>query len=65
LRRLGHEVIFFEDYGWPNSCYDPVRHLMTSDPSYGIAYVQTLLQPYGLADHWCYLDRIGICIFSD
>jgi hypothetical protein len=25
FRRLGHEVTYLEDYGWPNSCYDPAR----------------------------------------
>ncbi len=59
FRRLGHEVTFFEDYGWSNSCYDPARNIMTPDPSYGIAHVLTLLQPHGLADHWCYLAEDG------
>jgi hypothetical protein len=30
LRRLGHEVTCFEDYVWPNSCYDPARDDMTA-----------------------------------
>jgi hypothetical protein len=59
LRRLGHEVTFFEDYGWCNSCYDPVQNLMTADPTYGIAYLRTLFQPYGLAEDWCYLAEDG------
>jgi len=59
LKDLGHEVTFFEDYGWPDSCYDPERNLMTSDPRCGIAYLSRLLQPHGLADHWCYLAEDG------
>jgi hypothetical protein len=59
LRRLGHEVTFFEDYGWPTSCYDPERNIMTSDPGYGIGYLLELLQPHGLADRWCYLGEDG------
>src|SRR5215207_42108 len=59
LRRLGHEVIYLEDYGWPNSCYDPVRNNMTADPSYGINYLLSLLQPHGLDGHWCYLAEDG------
>ena len=45
LRRLGHEVTFFEDYGWPTSCYDPERNIMTSDPGYGIGYLLELGRP--------------------
>jgi hypothetical protein len=59
FRRLGHEVAFFEDYGWPNSCYDPALNEMTADPSYGIAYIRSLLQHYDLENHWCYLAEDG------
>jgi hypothetical protein len=57
--RLGHEVTFFEHFGWPDSCYDPARNDMTSDPSYGLAYLKTLLEPHGLQDRWCYLAEDG------
>jgi hypothetical protein len=56
---LGHEVTYFEDYGWPNSCYDPARNVMTADPSYGIAYLLDLLRPHGLDNRWCYLAEDG------
>jgi hypothetical protein len=59
LRRLGHEVIYLEDYGWPNSCYDPARNDMTADPSYGINYLLSMLQSHGLTDYWCYLAEDG------
>lgn len=59
LQRLGHEVTYFEDYGWPNSCYDPARNVMTADPSYGITYLLDLLQPHGLDNRWCYLAEDG------
>jgi hypothetical protein len=59
LSRLGHEVTFLEDYGLSDSCYDPVRNIMTADPSYGIAYLLRLLQPYGLDQNWCYLSEDG------
>ena len=59
LERLGHEVIYFEDYGWPNSCFDPARNDTTADPSYGIAYLLDMLQPYRLYDRWCYLSEDG------
>lgn len=59
LQQLGHEVTFFEDYGWPDSCYDPSRDEMTADPSYGIAYLKQLLTPWGLDESWCYLAEDG------
>lgn len=59
FQRLGHEVIFFEDYGWPNSCYDPVRGEMTGDPRYGISYLLDLLRQYGLENSWCFLAEDG------
>ena len=59
FKRLGHEVTFFEHYGCPDSCYDAARNIMTSDASYGIAYLQELLRPYGLDDRWCYLAEDG------
>jgi hypothetical protein len=60
FRRLGHEVTFFEDYGWPESCYDPELGDTTSDPSYGLAYLRRLLRPHGLDNHWCYLAEDGV-----
>ena len=59
FQRLGHDVTYFEHFGWPNSCYDPARNEMTADPSYGTAYLLRLLQSHGLGDHWCYLAEDG------
>lgn len=59
LQRLGHEVTFFENYGWPNSCFDPALNVMTASPSYGIKYMTGLLESYGLQNRWCYLAEDG------
>ncbi|MGH3089704.1 MAG: hypothetical protein ACRDSJ_20655 [Rubrobacteraceae bacterium] len=59
FRRLGHEVTFFEHYGWPDSCYDPIHNEMTANPSYGIEYLRDMLQPHGLENQWCYLAEDG------
>lgn len=59
LRRLGHRVAFFEDYGWPNSCYDPDAGLMTADPGYGLAYLRRLLDAHQYDGEWCYLAEDG------
>jgi hypothetical protein len=57
--RMGHEVSYFEDHGWSESCFDPGRNIMTADPSYGVAYLETLFRRHGLADRWCYLAEDG------
>jgi len=59
LARLGHEVVFMEHWGWPDSCYDPARDAMTSDATYGLDYLRTLLGRHGLAGSWCYLAEDG------
>ena len=38
LHRLGHDVIFIEDSDDYESCYDPARDALTSDPSFGLAF---------------------------
>jgi hypothetical protein len=59
FRRLGHDVIFLEHFGWENSCYDPSRDEMTSDPAFGIKYLEQVLRRHGLGGCWCYLAEDG------
>lgn len=59
LRRLGHDVLFVEDYGWPGSCYHAGDDAYTDDPSFGIAYLRAALRPFGLEDAWCFLAADG------
>src|SRR5687768_3992812 len=59
LRRLGHEVYYFEHFGWPDSCYDPLRNEMTANPAYGLKFLRELLRPHGLAERWTYLAEDG------
>ena len=58
LKRLGHDVIYVEHFGWPSSCFDPAMNVMTSDPNYGISVLRGLLHRHGL-DHWCYIAEDG------
>lgn len=60
FQRLGHEVLYVEDSGWQNSCYDPSLNQMTGDSSYGRQYLSELLRPHGLENHWCYLGENGL-----
>jgi len=56
LARLGHDVCFLE-YGnnW-DCCYDPSTGMNTPDATYGLAFIQNLLTPFGLQDRWGYFD---------
>src|SRR5919199_1212423 len=56
LARLGHEVWFVEEAGWEDSCYDPERDVMTSDPAYGLRVLAELMERFGLAGRWAYRD---------
>jgi hypothetical protein len=59
LRQLGHEVTYFEDFGWPDSCYQPSGDANTSDPSFGIAYLVEFLRQYNVTCDICYLAQDG------
>ena len=56
LARLGHDVLFVEDSDDYESCYDPERHIVSSDPSYGLLYIQEIFDRVGLTDKWAYFD---------
>lgn len=47
LQRLGHEVVYIEESGWPGSCFDPVRNVYGEDPSVGIARSRELIEQLG------------------
>ena len=57
LDLLGHDVYFVEDSGdsaW--SCYDPVRQVTDTDPSYGLQFARDAFEAVGLNDRWAYYD---------
>jgi hypothetical protein len=61
FQQLGHQVVYFEDFGWPQSCYDFAANTMTDDPSYGLQYWNTLLGQLGVRLPWCFLSADGQC----
>ena len=56
FEKLGYEVYFVEKYGYPNSCYDPIKEIMSNDCSYGLEMVSSLLENHGLGGRWCFMD---------
>ena len=60
LRDLGFESVFVEAAGPQPTCYDVAQGRMTEDPSYGIAYWETVLEALGMEDvRWWYRDDAG------
>src|SRR5687767_4006135 len=52
LARLGHEVSYIETTtAWP---YHPLEMTTTSDPGYALAYLQRVLDGFGLGARWAY-----------
>src|ERR1051325_2378150 len=52
LRRLGHDVYYFEVTStWP---YDPVRNARVNDSDYAVPYLSRVAESFGLTDRWAY-----------
>jgi hypothetical protein len=54
--RLGHDVYFVEDSDDYPACYDPTRHLVGTDPSYGLDFTRQAFSRLGLGERWAYHD---------
>lgn len=52
LRRLGHDVYYFETTSsWP---YDPIRQMNVNDSDYAVPYLASVAESFGLGDRWAY-----------
>ena len=56
LKDLGHEVLYYEDSDNYPSCYDPDTFEMTTEPKYGLKYINQLFESFDMKDEWCYYD---------
>jgi hypothetical protein len=56
LRALGHDVLFVEDSDDYPSCYDPSRHVVDTDPSYGLRFAAETFERVGAGGLWAYHD---------
>lgn len=78
LAHLGHDVYFVEDSDDYPSCYDPVRDVLDTDPTYGLQFATRAFEAVGLGDRWAYHDAhtsrwlgpcagriLGICATAD
>jgi hypothetical protein len=52
LRRLGHDVYYFEaTSNWP---YDPVRQAKVNDSDYAVPYLARVCESFGIGGRWAY-----------
>jgi len=52
LRRLGHDVYYFETTStWP---YDPQRQTRVDDSDYTLPYLKRVCESFGMGDRWAY-----------
>ncbi len=57
LSRLGHQVAYFEESGWPYSCYDPGTREWRDEPASGLLRVRALLKDFKLDIPICFVHR--------
>jgi hypothetical protein len=64
LHRLGHEVVYLEESGWPRSCYNPINHEHTDDPGIGLRTVRSMMARFQLKIPVYYVDRESGAIYG-
>jgi hypothetical protein len=57
LHRLGHEVAYIEESGWPYSCYDPASCDWRDHPHSGLRIVRELAADHGMDIPVCWVNR--------
>lgn len=56
LAKLGHEIYFLEDSDDYPGCYNPQDNSLSTDPSFGLEFVNRTFERFGLEDRWSYFD---------
>lgn len=57
LHKTGHRVLFVEDSDNYPSCYNPQTHEISTDPSYGLKFINGVFSKFGLQHHWAYYSQ--------
>jgi hypothetical protein len=57
LNRLGHQVLYLEESGWSESCYDAIADSYSNDPSHGLATLRDVMARFGVRCPVAYVDR--------
>jgi hypothetical protein len=56
LCKLGHDILFVEDSDDYHTCYNPETHEVSTDPGYGINFIQTIFSHFNIGDKWAYFN---------
>jgi len=56
LKQAGHQVLFLEDSDDYPSCYNPERFETTTDPAYGLRFIEAFFAKFDLQHNWAYFD---------
>lgn len=56
LHRLGHEIVYVEESGWPLSCYNPFIGDYSDEPTVGMKMTRMLMDYYGIRIPICYVN---------
>ncbi len=57
LHRLGHDVVYVEESGWPRSCYNTSTWACSDDPAHGLQVVRNLFTGFGMTVPICFVNR--------
>jgi hypothetical protein len=56
---LGHDIYYFEKGYYENACYDPLHDRLSDDCTVGVGLVRDLMEHYGMAGRWAFIDFHG------
>jgi hypothetical protein len=57
LHRLGHQVVYVEESGWPYSCYEPTTGDWRDHPATGLRLVRELMAEHDAVLPFSYVNR--------
>ena len=56
LKKSGHEVLFLEDSDEYAGCSNPFSAELTTDPSYGLQFIENVFDHFDIKNNWAYYD---------
>lgn len=64
LHRMGFDILFVEHSNNYPSCYNPITNEVSTDPTYGIEFLDTVFNNYGLTGKWAYYSLHTDCWYG-
>jgi hypothetical protein len=54
LIKMGHDILFVEDSDDYPSCYNPETNELSTDPTYGIKFINAIFNHFNIGNKWAY-----------